>query len=234
MIEQLESLTTAMKLLAESNNNLADAMRSGGQQSEDTAKASKGEYDGPIYWINNKTGKYGACVNSAEWNAVKKKDADAVKVPESKYQQFIDDQEKEPEEKAEKPATKPKTKTTKPKPKKEPEPEEDTDDEAPEVDIPDVDEEELVSVFRGFMPQDMGKAERDERIAFVKAMLQRFGVNKGTELEGQDRGIAVRLIQLKEEGHDIDPTAKGWDALKVIADCEAAGTPEDSEDDDLV
>lgn len=234
MIEQLEALTSAMKTLAESNNNLADAMRSGGKSDAKAVDSPVVEYDEPIYWIDNKTGQCGECNNSKEWVAVKRESATVVKVPESKYKQFQKDQKTAPEKAAEeeKPATKEKpTRKPKAKPEKEPEPE--ATDDTPEVDIPEVTEDELIATFRGFMPQEMGKAERDKRISFVKAMLQRFGVNKGTELEGRDRDVAVRLIQLKEEGFDIDPTLSGWDPIKVITECEAEGGAKDG-DDDLV
>lgn len=228
MIEQLQALATAMTLLAESNNNLAAAMEAGGTTTDtnnvkDTTSPIV-EYDEPILWIDNKTGEYGSCANSKEWVAVKGKSTTVVKVPESKYNRFIAEQE-------EKPATKPKTTRTASKTKaaKKPDPKaEEASDDTPNIDIPEVDEEGLIKAFKGFMSSDLDKDERDERIAFVKPMLQRFGVNKATELEAKDRGIAVRLLQLKEAGHDIDPEAAGWDPLKIIAECEAA------DDDDLV
>jgi|GEM_PF-6131620 len=238
MIEQLQALATAMTILAESNNNLAEAMKSNGDvtnvaNTKDQPEKPVVEYDEPILWIDNKTGEYGSCDNSAEWVAVKGKSATVVKVPESKYKQFIAEQEGKADEKEsaeEKPTTKEKP-SRKPKPKPEKEPEPKASDDTPEIDIPEVTEDELIAVFKGFMPQELDKSERDTRIAFVKAMLQRFGVSKGTQLEGKDRDIAVRLIQLKEDGHDIDPEAAGWDPVKVIAACEASTG---GDDEDLV
>lgn len=238
MIEQLEALTSALKDHTKAMTTLATAMR----ENANAAPAAPGndtDYEPPVYWINNKTGEYGECENQEEWLKLKKKNADAFKVPKTRLERFAKEQEDnadEPETEDKKPSadkSKSDKKTggkaaTAAKDKKA---KADESDDAPDVDIPEVDEQGLIDAFKSFMSSDLDKAERDERIAFVKPMLERFGVGRATELKGKDMGIAVRLLQLKEEGFDIDPTAAPWDPIQIIADCESGET---SGDDDLV
>ena len=71
--------------------------------------------------------------------------------------------------------------------------------------------EDVIAVFTKYLPKDLDAEERKVRHAFVKPLLQRFGVEKATMLRPEHRAEAIALVERKMAGADIDPTAANFD-----------------------
>ena len=69
--------------------------------------------------------------------------------------------------------------------------------------------EDVIAVFTKYLPKELDAEERKLRHAFVKPLLQRFGVSRATELLPEHRALAISLVERKMAGEDIDPTESG-------------------------
>lgn len=234
------SLEQAINAHAEAMLELAAAIHSaaGGASEAPAAKASKPaakadpketkEEAGPIYWASADSDEYGKVESEAEFKKLKKSDDSIFKIPESMYEDKIAAAKQkeadnkaaakskakvEEAEKEEKPAAKSKAKAK-------PAVEEDDEDEVT------VTKDDLIATFQKFLSKDLDAETRDERAAFVKPILKHFGAAKVSELDSQHYATAVKLVELKLAGHDIDPSDEDFDPVAIIAD--ALGEEDDS------
>jgi len=149
------------------------------QQEPETPEAAEPE---TIYWFDSAADEVGTVEGEDAFKALKKKRAKLVKFTKSKYDAKVAELEAKAAAAQEE--------------QEEPE----TDDEPPSVD-------DVIEVFSSYLPTTLDKAERDERVAFVKPLLERFGAKKATELAEQHRKLAINLVKRKMAGEDIDPTS---------------------------
>lgn len=220
--DALRDLASAIRFAA--GSNVADAPATA--VTEKTTKQVKEEATGPIYWASSESDEYGKVETEAEFKKLKKNDESVYKIPESMFEERVaaakkkeaDNKaaaaakaEKSKVEKAEKPAAKAKAKVV----------EESKDD-----DEVVVTKEDLIATFQKFLSKDLDAETRDERAAFVKPILKHFGAAKVSELDAQHYASAVKLVELKLAGHDIDPSDDDFDPVAVIA--ELSGADDDS------
>lgn len=153
-------------------------------------KTDKPEPEGPIYWADSKDGQFGKVNKEAEFAKLKKKSDTVYKIPESKYQELQEAARKKVDEKksADKAAAAEKDNSA------------GGDDEG---EVPSLDD--LIAVFSTYLPKDLDKDERAKRAAFVKPMLERFGVEKAGQIPEKYRALAINLVQRKMAGEDVDP-----------------------------
>lgn len=149
-----------------------------------------------IYWYSSASGEVGIVESEAEFKALKKADAKTVKITEDKYQALLAKQE---------------------------EAEEEQEEETVEEDAPIPTDKDIIRVFGEYLPKDLDKAERAKRAPFVKAILDRFGAPRATELPEEHRRLAINLVERKLAGEDVDPKKDGYREVS-----------QDDEDDQLV
>lgn len=165
-----------------------------------TAKKSEPESAAPenddpvtIYWFDSASDEIGTVEGEEAFKALKKKRAKAVKWTESKYKAKLAEQEAAANAETEEEAGK-------------------------ESDVPT--KEDLIKAFSTYLPAEMEDgAEREARRAFVKAMLQRFGAKKASEIAEQHRKLAINLVERKIAGQDVDPTSSKF--AEICAEIEA-------------
>lgn len=150
-----------------------------------------------IYWYSSASGEVGIVESEAEFKALKKADAKTVKITEDKYQALLAKQGEAEEEQ-----------------------EEET---VEEDDAPIPTDKDIIRVFGEYLPKDLDKAERAKRAPFVKAILDRFGAPRATELPEEHRRLAINLVERKLAGEDVDPKKDGYQEVS-----------RDDEDDQLV
>lgn len=217
-----EALSAISELTAAIRSVGGAALSSGG----DSAAQDSGE-TGPIYWQDNTpdTGDVGVVDDEAAYKALKKKRPQAYKIPEFMYHETMAVRKKLAEvteaageegaadEKAAKPAKTEKAAAAKSKkaPAK-------TAAKAEPEDAPS--EEDLIAVFKAYLPADLSKAERAERHAFVKPLLARFGAPKASELAEEHRALAINLVQRKMAGEDVDPETSEYEPVSDAGDAD--------------
>lgn len=150
-----------------------------------------------IHWYSSASGEVGIVESEAEFKALKKADAKTVKITEDKYRALLAKQEEAEEEQ-----------------------EEET---VEEDDAPIPTDKDIIRVFGEYLPKDLDKAERAKRAPFVKAILDRFGAPRATELPEEHRRLAINLVERKLAGEDVDPKKDGYQEVS-----------QDDEDDQLV
>lgn len=186
-------------------NGLSEAIRAlaAGAQVTDVSTVQvapavdEAESTGPIYWADNSTGFSGKVDDEAAFKAQKKKAPGTYKIPESVYQ------EKQAELKAQNDAAAKAKKEAAAKAKAEAAEQKPTPKPAAAEEAPSL--EDLIAVFSEYLPKDLDKDERAERHAFVKPMLERFGVTKASQIAPEHRALAINIVQRKMAGEDIDP-----------------------------
>lgn len=208
-------------------HSLTEAIRSiGGVQAvapvtSGAAVAETAEQEqGPIYWACNETGQFGKVDDETAYKAVKKNTAGAYKIPESIYNEKVAElrQKNDAEAQAKKEAAAAKKAEKEAAASKKAAKEAATAENAQASAVPS--EEDLIAAFQAYLPKDLSKEERAERHAFVKPLLQRFGVSKATELPEEHRALAINLVQRKAAGEDVDPETAEFAEVAAQSDAE--------------
>ena len=211
-IEQLiaantAALTDLAAAIREAGISAATTVVAGAPETKSTAST---EPSGKIYWQDGEN--FGVVDTEAEFKKLKKTQAKAFKIPESKYDDLVKaasgntDGEGEDGEVEEKKTTKT-TKSSAKSKKAEPTPdealaklEEDTG-----IDYDSVDDAMIKTVFTQLLRPDLEGDARDEAKAFVGTLLKRIGAARATEMEEEHRAPVCRIVLQKVAGFDIDP-----------------------------
>lgn len=211
-IEQLiaantAALTDLAAAIREAGISAATTVVAGAPETKSTASA---EPSGKIYWQDGEN--FGVVDTEAEFKKLKKTQAKAFKIPESKYDDLVKaasgntDGEGEDGEVEEKKTTKT-TKSSAKSKKAEPTPdealaklEEDTG-----IDYDSVDDAMIKTVFTQLLRPDLEGDARDEAKAFVGTLLKRIGAARATAMEEEHRAPVCRIVLQKVAGFDIDP-----------------------------
>lgn len=193
---------------AKAINNLADALRGVGQLPltnpvnglqpdeipavisseaavEKAVKPKKEEPTGPFYWKDAETNFFGKESTKKALDKMLGEKKSIVVIEEAEYKTLEAELRERNAKAAEKMATE------------------------KAVEPPTV--EDVIAVFTKYLPKDLDAEERKARHAFVKPLLQRFGVEKATMLRPEHRAEAIALVERKMAGADIDPTAANFD-----------------------
>ena len=193
---------------AKAINNLADALRGIGQLPltglvnvlqtceipavisseaavEKAVKPKKEEPTGPFYWKDAETNFFGKESTKKALDKMLGEKKSIVVIEEAEYKTLESELRERNAKAAEKMATE------------------------KAVEPPTV--EDVIAVFTKYLPKDLDAEERKARHAFVKPLLQRFGVEKATMLRPEHRAEAIALVERKMAGADIDPTAANFD-----------------------
>ena len=211
-IEQLiaantAALTDLAAALREAGISAATTVVAGATETKSTAST---EPSGKIYWQDGEN--FGVVDTEAEFKKLKKTQAKAFKIPESKYDDLVKaasentDGEGEDGEVEEKKTTKT-TKSSAKSKKTEPTPdellaklEEDTG-----IDYDSVDDAMIKTVFTQLLRPDLEGDARDAAKAFVGTLLKRIGAARATAMEEEHRAPVCRIVLQKVAGFDIDP-----------------------------
>lgn len=211
-IEQLiaantAALTDLAAAIRESGISAATTVVAGATETKSTAST---EPSGKIYWQDGDN--FGVVDTEAEFKKLKKTQAKAFKIPESKYDDLVKaasentDGEGDDGEVEEKKTTKTTKSSTKNK-KAEPTPdealaklEEDTG-----IDYDSVDDAMIKTVFTQLLRPDLEGDARDAAKAFVGTLLKRIGAARATAMEEEHRAPVCRIVLQKVAGFDIDP-----------------------------
>lgn len=209
-IEQLiaantAALTDLAAALREAGISAATTVVAGATETKSTAST---EPSGKIYWQDGEN--FGVVDTEAEFKKLKKTQAKAFKIPESKYDDLVkaasENTEGEDGEVEEKKTTKTTKSGTKNK-KSEPTPdealaklEEDTG-----IDYDSVDDAMIKTVFTQLLRPDLEGDARDAAKAFVGTLLKRIGAARATAMEEEHRAPVCRIVLQKVAGFDIDP-----------------------------
>lgn len=193
---------------AKAINNLADALRGIGQLPltglvnvlqpgeipavisseaavEKAVKPKKEEPTGPFYWKDAETNFFGKESTKKALDKMLGEKKSIVVIEEAEYKTLEAELRERNAKAAEKMATE------------------------KAVEPPTV--EDVIAAFTKYLPKDLDAEERKARHAFVKPLLQRFGVEKATMLRPEHRAEAIALVERKMAGADIDPTAANFD-----------------------
>ena len=211
-IEQLiaantAALTDLAAAIREAGISAATTVVAGATETKSTAST---EPSGKIYWQDGEN--FGVVDTEAEFKKLKKTQAKAFKIPESKYDDLVKaasentDGEGEDGEVEEKKTTKT-TKSSAKSKKTEPTPdellaklEEDTG-----IDYDSVDDAMIKTVFTQLLRPDLEGDARDAAKAFVGTLLKRIGAARATAMEEEHRAPVCRIVLQKVAGFDIDP-----------------------------
>ena len=211
-IEQLiaantAALTDLAAALREAGISAATTVVAGSTETKSTAST---EPSGKVYWQDGEN--FGVVDTEAEFKKLKKTQAKAFKIPESKYDDLVKaasentDGEGDDGEVEEKKTTKTTKSSTKNK-KAEPTPdealaklEEDTG-----IDYDSVDDAMIKTVFTQLLRPDLEGDARDAAKAFVGTLLKRIGAARATAMEEEHRAPVCRIVLQKVAGFDIDP-----------------------------
>ena len=211
-IEQLiaantAALTDLAAAIREAGISAATTVVAGATETKSTAST---EPSGKIYWQDGEN--FGVVDTEAEFKKLKKTQAKAFKIPESKYDDLVKaasentDGEGDDGEVEEKKTTKTTKSSTKNK-KAEPTPdealaklEEDTG-----IDYDSVDDAMIKTVFTQLLRPDLEGDARDAAKAFVGTLLKRIGAARATAMEEEHRAPVCRIVLQKVAGFDIDP-----------------------------
>ena len=211
-IEQLiaantAALTDLAAAIREAGISAATTVVAGATETKSTAST---EPSGKIYWQDGEN--FGVVDTEAEFKKLKKTQAKAFKIPESKYDDLVKaasentDGEGEDGEVEEKKTTKT-TKSSAKSKKAEPTPdealaklEEDTG-----IDYDSVDDAMIKTVFTQLLRPDLEGDARDAAKAFVGTLLKRIGAARATAMEEEHRAPVCRIVLQKVAGFDIDP-----------------------------
>lgn len=214
-LSALNALTAA--LLAAQGTTAPAAAAASKPASKPAAKApakAKEEADGgPVYWADNIAGTFGVVDTLAAYDELKADNENVIRIPESKHDELV--KAKKAEEAAAKKAATEKKKPAAPSAKPE---------KGRGFRESQVTKKDLVEAFSEYLPRDLDASERDERRAFVTALLQRFGATKVSLMGEEHWSTAIDLVQRKMAGEDIDPEAANFGIAEEESD----------EDDDLV
>lgn len=211
-IEQLiaantAALTDLAAAIREAGISAATTVVAGATETKSTAST---EPSGKIYWQDGEN--FGVVDTEAEFKKLKKTQAKAFKIPESKYDDLVKaasentDGEGEDGEVEEKKTTKT-TKSSAKSKKTEPTPdellaklEEDTG-----IDYDSIDDAMIKTVFTQLLRPDLEGDARDAAKAFVGTLLKRIGAARATAMEEEHRAPVCRIVLQKVAGFDIDP-----------------------------
>lgn len=211
-IEQLiaantAALTDLTAAIREAGISAAATVVAGATETKSTAST---EPSGKVYWQDGEN--FGVVDTEAEFKKLKKTQAKAFKIPESKYDDLVKaasentDGEGDDGEVEEKKTTKTTKSSTKNK-KAEPTPdealaklEEDTG-----IDYDSVDDAMIKTVFTQLLRPDLEGDARDAAKAFVGTLLKRIGAARATAMEEEHRAPVCRIVLQKVAGFDIDP-----------------------------
>mgnify|MGYP000999457626 CR=1 FL=1 len=199
-LSAISDLTAAIRGLQPQTTVVSGAVT--GEQTKpaatSTAKKSEPESAAPenddpvtIYWFDSASDEVGTVEGEEAFKALKKKRAKAVKWTESKYKAKLAEQEAAANAETE---------------------------EVGEDEVPT--QQDLIKAFSAYLPAEMEDGEeREARRSFVKAMLQRFGARKASEIAEQHRKLAINLVERKIAGQDVDPTSSKF--AEICAEIEA-------------
>lgn len=169
-------------------------------------ETTSNEPSGKIFWQDGES--FGVVDTEAEFKKLKKSQAKAFKIPESKYNDLVAAASKNSEEEV-KEEVKKDTKSSKTNKSKKSEPTPDEVlaklEEETGIDYDSVDDAMIKTVFTQFLKPDLQAEARDEAKAFVAALLKRVGAARATAMEDADRGPVCRVVLQKVAGFDIDP-----------------------------
>lgn len=211
-IEQLiaantAALTDLAAAIREAGISAATTVVAGATETKSTAST---EPSGKVYWQDGDN--FGVVDTEAEFKKLKKTQAKAFKIPESKYDDLVKaasentDGEGDDGEVEEKKTTKT-TKSSAKSKKAEPTPdealaklEEDTG-----IDYDSVDDAMIKTVFTQLLRPDLEGDARDAAKAFVGTLLKRIGAARATAMEEEHRAPVCRIVLQKVAGFDIDP-----------------------------
>lgn len=130
-----------------------------------------------IYWFSSASNTVGVVESEDEFKALKKADAKTVKITKDKYETKLAEIEAAAAE----------------------------DDATEDDDAPVPTEQDIIKAFGAYLPATLSDAEKKKRRPFVKAILDRFGAPKATELAEEHRRLAINLVERKMAGEDVDP-----------------------------
>lgn len=211
-IEQLiaantAALTDLAAAIREAGISAATTVVAGATETKSTAST---EPSGKIYWQDGEN--FGVVDTEAEFKKLKKTQAKAFKIPESKYDDLVkaasentdgDGDDGEVEEKKTTKTTKSSAKSKKAEP---------TPDEAlakleedTGIDYDSVDDAMIKTVFTQLLRPDLEGDARDAAKAFVGTLLKRIGAARATAMEEEHRAPVCRIVLQKVAGFDIDP-----------------------------
>lgn len=167
-------------------------------KSTTTSKDTSAADAAPIYWRNPETGELGTVETEAEWKKLKKAQAKAIKIPESKYNSLLEEQQAQNNDAS-------------------------TDGDLPEFVQARIDsfpaepeESDIVSMFQAYLSQDLDKEERTARAGLIKPILQKVGAAKATAVKEGDRLEVMTEVTKAMEAHiaetdQTSPFAEGED-----------------------
>ena len=209
-IEQLiaantAALTDLAAALREAGISAATTVVAGATETKSTAST---EPSGKIYWQDGEN--FGVVDTEVEFKKLKKTQAKAFKIPESKDDDLVkaesentDGEDGEVEEKKTTKTTKSSAKSKKAEP---------TPDEAlakleedTGIDYDSVDDAMIKTVFTQLLRPDLEGDARDAAKAFVGTLLKRIGAARATAMEEEHRAPVCRIVLQKVAGFDIDP-----------------------------
>lgn len=168
------------------------------EQPKEEKKEERDPKSGPVFWKDSKTGHFGKVDTFADFKKLKRDIKTIVEIDEAEYaEHLVELREKNNVGKSEPADTHVAEKKASPA-KSEPAPESRSDDEPPS-------QEDLIAVFTKYLPKDLDAEERKKRHAFVKPLLQRFGADKVSNLLPEHRALAIKLVEAKMAGKDVDP-----------------------------
>jgi hypothetical protein len=140
-----------------------------------TTPKEEEQEEGTIFWADNKAGTVGKVASQAEYDKLKKKNPNLTKTTETGYNKKLKDA----------------------KAKAEAEKAKGGGGEEPTV-------EDLANAFGAFLPKDLEGDVRDERRAFAKEIIARFGGPKITDMPEEHYALAINLVKRKMAGHEFD------------------------------
>ena len=205
-LSAINGLADAIRSIGGVSSNASTALTAAGTAAADLEAATDATETGPIYWADNSNDHFGKVDTEAEYKALKKKAAGTYKTTESIYNEKLAQlkAKNEADAQAKKDAAAAAKADKAAQAKKEAAATKSGKEAAP-ADIPS--EDDLIAAFQAYLPKDLSKEERAERHAFVKPLLQRFGVQRATELAEEHRALAINLVERKMAGEDIDPAS---------------------------
>ena len=171
------------------------------------AEAAATAAEGPVFWADNSTGDFGKVDDEAAYAARKAKSPNAFKITEAMYEERLaalreKNEAAAQEAKAAKAAAKAAAAAEKAAKA--------AQAEAKAAPAAEVSKEDVLEAYRAFLPTDLPADEKNERKAFVKAIVDRFGVKLIRDLSPDHYALALSLVQRKLAGEDIDPASSSF------------------------
>lgn len=180
-----------------------------------SAQAAATAAEGPVFWADNSTGDFGKVDDEAAYAARKAKSPNAFKITEAMYEERLaalreKNEAAAQEAKAAKAAAKAAAAAEKAAKAAQAEAKAAEKPSAPAAQAAEVSKEDVLEAYRAFLPTDLPADEKNERKAFVKAIVDRFGVKLIRDLSPDHYALALSLVQRKLAGEDIDPASSSF------------------------